>query len=240
MSEAALQVGYGEPVDIDNTDAVEREFHRVFDETPPSDGAEKEPRTAFPLIRLDAKDFRARLKKLKPFMSTEETRYYLNGIYFHYINQQLTLCATNGHILQEQVFDAEVELSENLEPFTMILPRTAVAHLIKVIPTGKDASFFTMQVLDDGKNVRFDFFEFEYLSSTVNGTFPDYHTIVPRGAETMQGGLNAGYLIDVLKALNNSAVDICIDNKDEAKTSPHLLTSPEAAGVRCVIMPMRF
>jgi len=194
---------------------------------------------SYPLIKLDGKDFKARLKKMKPFMSTEVERYYLNGIFIRYDNQRVTICATNGHILQEQIFDVEAELSENLEPFTVICPRNAIDHLIKVIPGTKDAPFLTMQVIDDGGNIRFDFFEFEYITTTVDGDFPDYEKLIPKGTVRLQTGLNAGYLIDALKALNNSAVDICIDSKTNAENQPHLLTSSEADGVRCVIMPMR-
>jgi DNA polymerase III sliding clamp (beta) subunit (PCNA family) len=194
---------------------------------------------SYPLIRLDAKDLKGRLKKMKPFMSTEETRYYLNGIFIRYDNQELTLCATNGHILQEQVFQVEAELSENLEPFSVICPRAAIEHLIKVIPTSKDAPFLTMQVISDGDDIRFDFFEFEYITSVVKGTFPDYQRIIPAGGVRLQSGLNASYLIDALKALNESAVDICVDSQGAAEHQPHLLTSSKADGVKCVIMPMR-
>jgi DNA polymerase III sliding clamp (beta) subunit (PCNA family) len=201
--------------------------------TPEEDGR------SYPLIRLDAKDLKGRLKKMKPFMSTEETRYYLNGIFIKYDNQELTLCATNGHILQEQVFKVEAELSENLAPFSVICPRAAIDHLIKVIPVSKDSPFLTMQVISDGDDIRFDFFEFEYITSVVKGTFPDYKKVIPEGGVRLQSGLNAGYLIDALKALNESAVDICVDSKSDAEHQPHLLTSSKADGVKCVIMPMR-
>lgn len=200
---------------------------------------EKEERLHFPIVRLDGKAFKNRLRKMKPFISTEETRYYLNGIYFAYDNQKLTLCATNGHILQEQIFDVEAELSENLDPYKVIIPRNAIDHLLKVIPSKKDSGFLTMQVLDSGKNVRFDFFDFEYITATIDATFPEYENIIPKGKVHLQSGINAGYLISALAALGDTAVDICVDNKEDAANIPHLLTSSETLGIRCVIMPMR-
>lgn len=191
----------------------------------------------YPMIKMAGRGFKERLKKLKPFISTEETRHYLNGVYVVYDNLTLTLVATNGHILQEQVFDVEVELSEQYKKFACILPRTAVDALIKIMPSKKE-SMFTMQIVDSdaGPNLRFDFFENEYITALIEGDYPDYKAIMPRGEVQLQSGLSAGYLIDALRALGNEPVNICID-KGEDGLKPHLLTSDGVAGVRCVVMP---
>lgn len=196
-------------------------------------------RAAFPMLRLDCKDLKTRLRKLKPFISTEKTRHYLCGVLFSYFDKQLTLCATNGHILQEHIFDVEAELSEDLAPFKVIIPGEAISHLLKVLPTGKDAGFCTMQPLDSGRNVRFDFFEFEYITATVKGVFPDYKAIMPLGKTTLQTNFNAGYLISALQALGDTAVDILVDDAEDSQNAPHLLTSQKQAGLKCVIMPTR-
>jgi DNA polymerase III sliding clamp (beta) subunit (PCNA family) len=193
----------------------------------------------FPLLRLASADLKDRLKRMVPFMSTEETRHYLNGVLFHYKDDNLTLCATNCHILQEQIFVVEPELSENYGgEFEVIVPRNAIDHLVKILPSD-DEGLLTMQVIDGGKNVRFDFFSFEYITEAIDGKFPDYKGLIPKGKVKLQTGLNARYLVAALKALNNKAVDICVDNKEDADTSAHLLTSSEVDGTRCVIMPMR-
>lgn len=193
----------------------------------------------YPMIKMAGRAFKERLKKLKPFISTEETRHVLNGVYVIYDNLTLTLVATNGHILQEQVFDCEVQLSEQYSKFSCILPRTAVDALIKIMPAKKE-SMFTMQIVDSdaGPCLRFDFFENEYITALIEGDYPDYKAVIPRGEVALQSGLAAGYLIDALKALGNEPINICIDKGDDG-LKPHLLTSDTVAGVRCVVMPTR-
>lgn len=190
----------------------------------------------YPLVKMAGRNFKERLKKIKPFISTEETRHVLNGVLLRFSDFELTMVATNGHILQEQIFEVEVELSEARD-FEVILPRTAVDSLIKIMPAKKE-SMFTMQIVesDHGACLRFDFFENEYITALIEGDFPDYKVIMPRGDVQLQSGLSANYLIDALKALNNEAVNICVDKGDDGM-KPHLLTSDGASGVKCVIMP---
>lgn len=189
----------------------------------------------FPLIKMAGRDFKNRLKKIKPFMCNQETRHYLCGIYLEYDHstQQLTMVATNGHILQEQIFDVEADLSEAYRKFNTIIPATAVADLIKIMPAEKESNF-TFQLIEGGKYARFDFFESEYTTAVIDGMFPDYNKVIPKGSTMLKSGLNAGYLIDALKALGNEAVNIAVDSDDQA---PHLLTSDSATGMKCVVMP---
>lgn len=243
-TEATISVNGGKEIDMNDIAAVAEELEeKLFHKTPQAPTKDKPKNTSaastYPLIKLYGSDFKDRLKKLKPFMSTEETRYYLCGIFFQFKDSILTAAATNGHILQEQVFDVETELSKQYgKEFSVICPRAAIEHLIKIIPTKEEAAF-TMQVIDDGANIRFDFFEFEYITATVDGTYPDYEKLIPKGTVSLQSGLNAGYLIAALAALGNTAVDICVDDKEKADQTPHLLTSSETKGIRCVIMPAR-
>ena len=53
----------------------------------------------FETIKIPCHSFYKFLKNMRFTMSTEETRYYLNGIYFDFKNDILNLVATNGHIL---------------------------------------------------------------------------------------------------------------------------------------------
>jgi DNA polymerase III sliding clamp (beta) subunit (PCNA family) len=188
------------------------------------------------LLKLSGSDFKDRLKKITPFQSDDEVRYFLNGVYLEYAGEKLRAVATNGHILCEMDIECE---SDSKESFKVILPRAAVAHLIKVIPSKTTEPHFTMTVQEDGKYIEFDFFEFKYITATINGTFPDYARVIPQGSVRMREGLNAKYLMAVLKALNNTPVDISVDDAEKASHLPHLLTSIEEISTRCVIMPMR-
>jgi DNA polymerase III sliding clamp (beta) subunit (PCNA family) len=199
-----------------------------------SAAAKEEGAFDYPVIRLEAADFKDRLKKMKPFICTEETRYYLNGIYFVYDGTSLKATATNGHILCEMTIPFTPTTGK---PFAVICPRKAVDDLIKIL--GKAEGAVSMSIVDEGRRIRFDFFDVEYFTKTIDGPYPDCTRIIPTGKDQMREGLNAGYLLSVLNALGNMPVDISVDDEAQAASSPHLLTSKQADGIKCVIMPMR-
>lgn len=197
------------------------------------------------VLGIDFAEFKDRLQKMVPFMSTEETRYYLCGVLMKFDGKKLFLVATNGHILCESTFYAEApkdtdEGKEALEPFEVICPAKAVKDLIRAIPRvslmeGK------LRVFGDGKKkISFEFDETEYVARCIDGSFPDYLRVIPDGKVKMREGMNAKYLLAALKALGNVAVDVSVDTDGEdGFTAPHLLTSKAMEGMRCVVMPMR-
>jgi DNA polymerase III sliding clamp (beta) subunit (PCNA family) len=122
--------------------------------------------------------------------------------------------------------------------FSVILPAEAVRHLVSVIPIKKDNICY-MSVIEEHRKIIFNFIDFKYETQAVDGSFPDYKRVIPNGKIKMKKGMKADYLFSALKALNNSPVDISIDDRDTEDSVPHLLTSQEAKGVKCVVMPMR-
>ena len=183
-------------------------------------------------IKITANFFKDRMKKIKPFWSTEKTRYYLCGVYFEYDGEAMKATATNGHILCQMTIDIE---HDNGIPFAVICPKSAIENLSKIL--GKSGSF-TMHVSPDGKIIRFDMADHEYSTNTIDGNFPDYSRVIPKGSHSMREGINAQYLHDCLKALGDVPVDISVDDKEQSASVAHLLTSQKAKGITCVVMPM--
>ena len=187
---------------------------------------------------LSAVDLKSRFKKIAPFMSTDDTRYYLNGVYFEYKNQHLKATATNGQILCSM----EWELNEESEDgeFNIICPALAVKHLLKII-SAKSATDggVLLNVSEDRKYIEFDFFDYKYKVACVDGTFPDYTKVIPNANERITKGLNAKYLVSVLSALGNSPVNIEVDKLEGVEGQAHLFSSDDEDGIKCVILPMR-
>ncbi|ATN32865.1 DNA polymerase III subunit beta [Rhizobium sp. ACO-34A] len=103
-------------------------------------------------------------------ISTEETRYYLNGIYLHPSEGGLTLVATDGHRLSKRFIPLEGV------PQAMpgvIVPRKTVEVLIKHMPK-EDV---TLQVSD--AKIRVMIGEMLLVSKLIDGTFPDYRRVIP-------------------------------------------------------------
>ena len=111
-------------------------------------------------------------------ISTEETRYYLNGIYVHTTevdgHNVLRAVATDGHRL------ARVEVLAPAGAVGMpgiIIPRKAVAEVQKL---GEDAGNDVLVELSATK-ARFTFGDVVLTTKLIDGTFPDYGRVIPAG-----------------------------------------------------------
>lgn len=190
-------------------------------------------------VKIDSLEFKNRMKKMKPFISTEETRYYLNGVYLEYDGQyELKATATNGHILRQMI----LPLSDSHEPcgekVAGILPRQAIDHLDKII-SKSTGGLGALVTFEDGANILFDFGDVTYRTHLIDGTFPHYTRVIPNGEVSLKKGMRAEYLMAALKALGNNPVDISTDDEGKESSAAHLFSSPEQGDVKCVIMPMR-
>jgi DNA polymerase-3 subunit beta len=111
-------------------------------------------------------------------ISTEETRYYLNGIFLHTIEVDgklaLRAVATDGHRLAR----AEMEAPAGSEGMPgIIVPRKTVGELQKLLDGTQDEVGVE---LSDSK-IRFTIGEVVMTSKLIDGTFPDYQRVIPQG-----------------------------------------------------------
>lgn len=119
---------------------------------------------------------KALLEKTRFAISTEETRYYLNGIYLHAANNQgaavLRAVATDGHRLARM----EVGLPEGAEGIPgVIIPRKTINELYKLVEDGGEKVDIS---LSESK-IRFSVGHAVLVSKLIDGTFPDYERVIP-------------------------------------------------------------
>ncbi|KAB7646505.1 DNA polymerase III subunit beta [Polymorphobacter fuscus] len=134
--------------------------------------AETDLPTAF---ALPAKDLRELIDSTRFAISTEETRYYLNGIYLHAIDGKLRAVATDGHRLAR----IEIDLPEGARDMPgVIVPRKCVAEVRKLLDEyGDDAP---IDISLSTSKIRFRFSaEATLTSKLIDGTFPDYSRVIP-------------------------------------------------------------
>lgn len=98
-------------------------------------------------------------------ISTEETRYYLNGVYFHTAEGRLAAVATDGHRLSRHYGDPR----DHFEG--VILPR----KLVSILPKG------TVRMSLSSTKVRIATDDTTITSKLIDGTFPDYQRVIPTG-----------------------------------------------------------
>ncbi|WP_293855948.1 DNA polymerase III subunit beta [uncultured Alsobacter sp.] len=127
---------------------------------------------------LPAGDLKRLIEKTQFAISTEETRYYLNGIYLHTLenNGRLVLraVATDGHRLARVETDAP-QGSGGMPG--VIVPRKAVAEIIKLVD---DAGEQVVVELSPTK-IRLTLGPVLLMSKLIDGTFPDYQRVIPAG-----------------------------------------------------------
>ncbi|MBP9048844.1 MAG: DNA polymerase III subunit beta [Tabrizicola sp.] len=125
-----------------------------------------------------APDLRRLFDKAKFAISTEETRYYLNGVYMHVSQGEtgkvLRCVATDGHRLAR----IDAALPDGAEGMPgVIVPRKTVGELRKLL----DDDEATIAVSVSETKVRFATPVITLTSKVIDGTFPDYTRVIPTG-----------------------------------------------------------
>jgi DNA polymerase III subunit beta len=129
-------------------------------------------------FKLAAADLKRLIDKTQFAISTEETRYYLNGIYLHSAGAAkaptLRAVATDGHRLAQ----FELPLPTGAEGMPgIIVPRKTVGEVLRLIEDNE--AEITIE-LSQGK-IRFTLGETVLTSKLIDGTFPDYGRVIPVG-----------------------------------------------------------
>ncbi|MEE2699332.1 MAG: DNA polymerase III subunit beta [Pseudomonadota bacterium] len=129
---------------------------------------------------ITVSEAKALIDKTRFAISTEETRYYLNGIFFHIAEsgdvKVLRSVATDGHRLASM----EVPMPKGAEGMpSVIIPRKAVAELRKLV----DESNADITIGISDSKIRFSFDDTILTSKLIDGTFPDYQRVIPEGNE---------------------------------------------------------
>jgi DNA polymerase III subunit beta len=139
------------------------------------------PRDDFPVIaegelpvgfELPAETLKQIIDKTRFAISTEETRYYLNGIFLHVADDTLKAAATDGHRLA-RVTVPRPDGAEGMP--VVIVPRKCVGELRKLL----DEIDGSVGVSLSNTKVRFDLGQALLTSKLIDGTFPDYSRVIP-------------------------------------------------------------
>ena len=145
---------------------------------PESDFPDLAPGEMTHKFTLKAAELKRLIDKTQFAISTEETRYYLNGIYLHAAGtgkvQMLRAVATDGHRLAQM----ELELPKGAAGMPgVIVPRKTVAEVQRLM---EDNDAEVAVELSPGK-IRFTVGEAVLTSKLIDGTFPDYGRVIPAG-----------------------------------------------------------
>jgi DNA polymerase-3 subunit beta len=189
------------------------------------------PRDDFPVIsegelptrfELPAATLRQIIDKTRFAISSEETRYYLMGIFFHVADDQLKAAATDGHRLARVVLD-KPDGADGMPD--VIIPRKCVAELRKLLEEVDG----TVEVSLSATKVRFGLGSAVLTSKLIDGTFPDYNRVIPTANDkllkldpkTFSAGVDR---VSTIASEKTRAVKMSVD-RDKVTLS---VTSPES------------
>lgn len=111
-------------------------------------------------------------------MAQQDVRYYLNGMLLEVSNGMLRTVATDGHRLAMCSMQAGIEQADRHQ---VIVPRKGILELARLL-TEQDAE---VNIMLGQHHVRATTGEFTFTSKLVDGKFPDYERVLPRGGDKL-------------------------------------------------------
>ena len=188
------------------------------------------PRDDFPVIaegelptrfELPAAMLRQIIEKTRFAISSEETRYYLMGIFLHVIDDQMRAAATDGHRLA-RVTVPKPDGADGMPD--IIVPRKCVQELYRLLEELEG----TVEVSLSPTKVRFGLGTAVLTSKLIDGTFPDYNRVIPTANDKLlkldPKSFSAGVdRVSTIASEKTRAVKMSVD-RDKVTLS---VTSPE-------------
>ena len=141
-------------------------------------------------FEMPSGDLKNLIEKTRFAISTEETRYYLNGIYLHPAQRGtkavLRGVATDGHRLAQ----LDLDLPKGAAGMPgVIIPRKTVHELHRL--TEDSAAGLTVGV--SNTKVRFEIGTITLTSKLIDGSFPDYQRVIPQSNDKSMKVSNAQF-----------------------------------------------
>jgi len=142
-------------------------------------------------------------------MAQQDIRYYLNGLLLVVDGKNVIAVATDGHRLAF----CQIETDQNFTRQEVIIPRKTILELQRLLEDLENP--VDLEIANNQVKFRFD--DIELISKLVEGKFPDYTRVIPKGYKN-------NFTIDretLLRSLQRAAI----------------MTSDKFKGVRCIIAP---
>jgi DNA polymerase-3 subunit beta len=129
-------------------------------------------------LSLSQSRLRRLIERTSFAMAQQDVRYYLNGMLLEVQTGILRAVATDGHRLAMCSMAAEIEQTERHQ---VIVPRKGILELARLL-TEQDAD---VGIILGQHHIRATTGEFTFTSKLVDGKFPDYERVLPRGGDKL-------------------------------------------------------
>ncbi len=156
-------------------------------------------------LELKSTELLKLLNKTKISMSNDDSRHYLNGVFFHEIEKNgkvfLASASTDGHRLSFS--SIEIATKKSFTPF--ILPKKTVFQLIQLIDDKNEI----IKIFFSDNKIKFKIKNTTLTSKVIDGKFPDYRQVVPKN--------NTNTLIASMTKFNDAierVISVSLDKKE--------------------------
>ncbi len=154
-------------------------------------------------IEIESEHLIRMIDKTRFAISTDETRYYLNGVYLQSLKKgngfELRTVATDGH---RMALSHALPAAANAE-FGVILPKKSVAEIRRIVDIAKKVKISVSRV-----KVKVVAEQTTIVSKVIDGEFPDYNRVLPKGN-------------DQIVAVNRKSLFDCVDRVSTVATDKH-------------------
>jgi len=116
-------------------------------------------------------------------MAQQDVRYYLNGMLWEVSANKLRAVATDGHRMALCDAECSIEVSELTKA---ILPRKGVIELSRLV-----ADEGSVRVAMGSNHIRVNGSDYCFTSKLVDGAYPDYDRVLPKGGDKLVEGNRA-------------------------------------------------
>ncbi len=184
-------------VDVDEGKAVIRHGRSRFSLStlPASDFPSVEEAAGTLEFSISQSALKAMLDSTSFAMAQQDVRYYLNGLLVEVSADYLRVVATDGHRLAMHTERMKIAGATKTQ---VIVPRKGILELSRLLSDGDEG----VSLVIGSNHIRARTRDFTFTSKLVDGKFPDYDRVLPKGGDKVLTAVRG----DLRQALNRTAI----------------------------------
>lgn len=207
----SVELSVKETVAILKSQKYEATLHGISSEEFPT---VPEPPKDF-LVNIQRELFLSALKKVGIAPATDETRPVLAGVYFQFLDDNLTLAATDSYRLSEK----KITLSEKVEERKIVVPARTIHEVLRLVSNSNTEN---VSISATDNQIAFRIGDTYTISRLIEGSFPNYAQIIPQSskiiAKVKLSALSSAVKMTSLFAKETSNNNIKVIIKEKAMT----------------------
>jgi DNA polymerase-3 subunit beta len=184
---------------------------------------------------MSQKKLRQLISQVYFAMAQQDIRYYLNGMLLVVDGKDLVAVATDGHRLAYSHAELETAPSGNGQKQEIIIPRKTILECQHLLQETDDS----VEISISNNQIKFNFGDIELISKLVEGKFPDYQRVIPKGQknslsvnrETLQAALQRAAILTTEKfkgvrfSLTSNKITIQSTNAEQEEAQEEIETT---------------